>query len=257
MSKIYRIFVFGPIGSGKSKLCNFIIMKRIFVVGSEGCSLGIEIFNTKRNGLNLEIIDYKGYPEHEEDEKKFKRFMDKLKGQKLNSIDLFLLVINPFYVRYPSDTKNYIKLILNTFTPIEFFNHLGIIFTHCYSCPKEELGKDIDIIVMQLNQIFEELIGIKNNPNIILPKIYEIDTELDDNEKYIEKYQATIDVLLLNMEKNYEICGEISIQDIKFGGVNERLENEVIKLEESKDENREKKIEELIKKYDICIHSFS
>ena len=110
---------------------------------------------------------------------------------------------------------------------------------------------------MQLNQIFEELIGIKNNPNIILPKIYEIDTKLDDNEKYIEKYQATIDVLLLNMEKNYEICGEISIQDIKFGGVNERLENEVIKLEESKDENREKKIEELIKKYDICIHSFS
>ena len=48
--------------------------------------------------------------------------MDKLKGQKLNSIDLFLLVINPFYVRYPSDTKNYIKLILNTFTPIEFLN---------------------------------------------------------------------------------------------------------------------------------------
>ena len=31
------------------------------------------------------------------------------------------------------------------------------------------------------------------------------------------------------MEKNYEICGEISIQYIKFGGVNERLENEVIK----------------------------
>ena len=110
---------------------------------------------------------------------------------------------------------------------------------------------------MQLNQIFEELIGIKNNPNIILPKAYEIDTELDDNEKYIEKYQATIDVLLLNMEKNYEICGEISIKDIKIDGVKERLENEVIKLEESKDENREKKIEELIKKYDICIHSFS
>ena len=146
---------------------------------------------------------------------------------------------------------------MNTFTPIEFFNHLGIIFTHCYDHIKEKLRKNIDIIVMQLNQIFEELIGIKNNPNIILPKIYEIDTKLDDNEKYIEKYQATIDVLLLNMEKNYEICGEISIQDIKFGGVNERLENEVIKLEESKDENREKKIEELIKNYDICIHSFS
>jgi len=256
MSKIYRIFVFGPLGSGKSQLCNFIFMKKVFDARPQSCSQTVDIFNTKRNGLNLEIIDYAGYTEYKA-ENDLREIMHELKDKKLNSLDLFLLVINPFYVRYPSDTKNYIKLILNTFTPIEFFNHLGIIFTHCYACLKEKLRKNIDIIVMQLNQIFEELIGIKNNPNIILPKIYEIDTELDDNEKYIEKYQATIDVLLLNMEKNYEICGEISIQDIKFGGVNERLENEVIKLEESKDENREKKIEELIKKYDICIHSFS
>jgi len=256
MSKIYRIFVFGPLRSGKSQLCNFILMKKVFDARPQSCSQTVDIFNTKRNGLNLEIIDYVGYTEYKAGNDLHK-ILHKLKDKKLNSIDLFLLVINPFYVRYPSDTKNYIKLILNTFTPIEFFNHLGIIFTHCYDLTKEKLRKNIDIIVMQLNQIFEELIGIKNNPNIILPKIYEIDTKLDDNEKYIEKYQATIDVLLLNMEKNYEICGEISIQDIKFDGVNERLENEVIKLEESKDENREKKIEELIKKYDICIHSFS
>ena len=256
MSKIYRIFVFGPSYSGKSQLCNFIFMKKVFDARQPGCSQTVDIFSTKRNGLNLEIIDYVGYTEYKAEENLY-RIIDQLKGQKLNSLDLFLLVINPFYVRFPSDTKNYIKLILNTFTPIEFFNHLGIIFTHCYDHIKEKLRKNIDIIVMQLNQIFEELIGIKNNPNIILPKIYEIDTKLDDNEKYIEKYQATIDVLLLNMEKNYEICGEISIKDIKIDGVKERLENEVIKLEESKDENREKKIEELIKKYDICIHSFS
>jgi len=128
MSKIYRIFVFGPIGSGKSKLCNFIIMKRIFVVGSEGCSLGIEIFNTKRNGLNLEIIDYTGYTEHEA-EGNFKGVIDELKRKKLNSIDLFLLVIKPFYVRYPTDTKNYLKLILNIFTPIELFYHLDYLYT--------------------------------------------------------------------------------------------------------------------------------
>ena len=256
MSKIYRIFVFGPSYSGKSYLCNFIIMKKVFDARPQSCSQTVDIFKTKRNGLNLEIIDYVGYTEYKA-ENDLHNIIHELKDKKLNSLDLFLLVINPFYVRLPSDTKNYIKLILNTFTPVEFFNHLGIIFTHCYDLTKEKLRKNIDIIVMQLNQIFEELIGIKNNPNIILPKIYEIDTELDDNEKYIEKYQATIDVLLLNMEKNYEICGEISIQDIKIDGVKERLENEVIKLEESKDENREKKIEELIKKYDICIHSFS
>ena len=119
MSKIYRIFVFGPAGSGKSYLCNFIIMKKKFYV--EHCSFNFDIFNTKRNGLNLEIIDCTGYTGHGMDEKNFKRVIDELKEKKVNSIDLFLLVINPFYVRYPSDTKNYLKLILNTFTLIEFF----------------------------------------------------------------------------------------------------------------------------------------
>ena len=68
------------------------------------------IFNTKRNGLNLEIIDYAGYTEYKA-ENYLHYIIHELKDKKLNSLDLFLLVINPFYVRYPSDTKNYIKLI--------------------------------------------------------------------------------------------------------------------------------------------------
>ena len=110
---------------------------------------------------------------------------------------------------------------------------------------------------MQLNQFLEEIVGIKNNPNIIPPKIYEIDTDFDENGKYNDKYQATIDVLLLNMEKNFEICGEISTKDHKLDGVQERLEKEEIKFKQINNENREIKIKEIIDKYNINIRSFS
>ena len=128
MSKIYRIFVFGPSDSGKSQLCNFIFMKKVFDARPQSCSQTVDIFNTKRNGLNLEIINYAGYTEYEA-ENDLHNIIHELKDKKLNSLDLFLLVINPFYVRFPSDTKNYIKLILNTFTPIELFYHLDYLYT--------------------------------------------------------------------------------------------------------------------------------
>ena len=256
MSKIFRILPIGPVGSGKSKLCNFIVKEnKIVIEKSYPCSKGPEIFPTERNGLNLEIIDFTGYTNQIEcDESNFETLLNKLKER--NSLDLFLLVIKSNDVRFHSNTKDYLKLILNTFTPYEFFNHLAIIFTFFNESVKTELRKNIDIITMQLSQTLEELIGIKNNPNIILPKIYEIDSKLKKNE-YFEKYQATIDVLLLNMEKNFEICGEIPVKDIKFNGVKERLEKEEIKFCQSKDENREIKIKELIQKYDINIRTFS
>ena len=62
MSKIFRILPIGPVGSGKSKLCNFIFKEnKIDIEKSYSCSKGPEIFPTERNGLNLEIIDFTGY----------------------------------------------------------------------------------------------------------------------------------------------------------------------------------------------------
>ena len=257
MSKIYRLLTIGPIGSGKSRLCNFIFRKNIFAQNEGCCSVGPEIFLTKRNGLNIEIIDYEGYEYKIRDKDNFKKILNILIEK--NSLDLFLLVFDSIYLRFHSDTKNYLEIILNTFTPTEFLNHLAIVFTDCelFRFSKKIIVKNIDIITMQLNQFLEEIVGIKNNPNIIPPKIYEIDTELDENEKYNDKYQATIDVLLLNMEKNFEICGEISTKDLKLDGVKERLEKEEIKFKQINNENREIKIKEIIDKYNINIRTFS
>ena len=48
-----------------------------------------------------------------------------------------MLVFN-FTNRIDGKTKDYMKLIANTFTPTEFFDHLAIIFTFSPEEPDEE-----------------------------------------------------------------------------------------------------------------------
>ena len=118
MSKIFRILPIGPISSGKSRLCNFIFKENKFGVKNSGSKVP-EIFQTKRNGFYLEIIDFTGYTEDiTYNESNFKTVLNKLKER--NSLDLFLLVIKSNDVRFHSNTKDYLKLILNTFSPYEF-----------------------------------------------------------------------------------------------------------------------------------------
>ena len=46
MSKIYRIFVFGPLRSGKSQLCNF-FMKKVFDARPQSCSQTVDFLTQK------------------------------------------------------------------------------------------------------------------------------------------------------------------------------------------------------------------
>ena len=57
MSKVYRILTIGPIGSGKSELCNFIFRENKFTQNKPSCSCSKspKICQTKRNELNIEI----------------------------------------------------------------------------------------------------------------------------------------------------------------------------------------------------------
>ena len=70
-----------------------------------------------------------GYVYENGDKDIFKRVLNVLIEK--NSLDLFLLVFNSIDLRFHSDTKNYLEIILNTFTPTEFLNHLAIVFTDC------------------------------------------------------------------------------------------------------------------------------
>ena len=127
MSKIYRILTLGPIGSGKSRLCNFIFRENIFAQNEGCCSVVPEIFLAERNGLNIEIIDCVGYEYKIRGKDNFKEMLNVLIEK--NSLDVFLLVFNSVDLRFHSDTKNYLEIILSAFAPAEF---LAVIYNKTY-----------------------------------------------------------------------------------------------------------------------------
>ena len=108
-----------------------------------------------------------------------------------------MLVFN-FTNRIDGKTKDYMKLIANTFTPTEFFNHLAIIFTFYPENPSDMQIKNKERITSQIFEIIKDTIGLADGQTTFCPAIYELDTE-KKNGNFIEKFQATIDIILLQM----------------------------------------------------------
>jgi flagellar biosynthesis GTPase FlhF len=184
--------------------------------------------------INIELIDTAGCSDSGgSDEENFKYLIDELKKKK--SIDLFLLVFN-FTNRIDGKTKDYMKLIANTFTPTEFFNHLAIIFTFYPENPSDTQIKKKEKITRQIIGIIKDTIGLADGQTTFCPAIYELDTE-KKNGDFIEKFQATIDIILLKMQMIIKVNGEVNTENIKFCGVKDRLKEEQEKLEKQRLEN--------------------
>ena len=252
MPKIYRIVPLGPTGSGKSQLCNFIYKDKSNTKFEVSDSLDsktkipqFELFT--RNGINIELIDTAGCSDSNgDDEKNFKMLIEKLREKK--TIDLFLLVFN-FTGRIDQTTRDYIKFISNTFTPTEFYNHLAIIFTNYREKPTKKDKDKLDIKVEEIKNLLKEIIGIGDGENTVTPKVYELDTETDDNNEFVEKFQATIDVILLKMKANVMEFGEVNTETIKYNGKEDRLKEEEERLKQIEINNKlkQQKYEEKMK----------
>ena len=124
--------------------------------------------------IEIELIDTAGCSDSTGgDEENFKNLINKLKEVK--SIDFFLLVFNFEEPRIDDNNRDFIKLIANTFTPMEFFNHLAIIFTHYKEKPTK---KDIARKETKTNQIIKlikDIIGMLDDETTFTPYIYELD----------------------------------------------------------------------------------
>ena len=252
MPYIYRIVPLGPTGCGKSQLCNFIYKDKSntkFKV-SEGFDSQTkdpqsEIFIRKIDdeAIELELIDTAGCSDSDgNDEENFKKLVDKLKEKK--AIDLFILVFKFTQDRIDKQTKDYIKLIANTFTPTEFYNHLAIIFTQYPQNPDDDDKRRKEMKTSEIIRIIKNIIGLGNGQSTIPPNIYELDTK-KYNDNFIPKFQATIDIILLKMKDVINIIGPVNSENIKYCGVEDRLKEEQKKLEQKKLEfERLKKMEE-------------
>ena len=256
LSKPFLIVTLGHTGHGKSQLCNFIIKdlnNSKFKVSSGFDSQTAEsqcvLFNRKINNevFQLELIDTAGCGDTaKEDEENFKKLIDKLKEKKY--VDLFLLVFNFQEPRIDGPTREYIKLIANTFTPTEFYNHLAIIFTHFPENPTEDDKKMKIMKTEKIIDLIKQIIGLNDDQAKYPLYIYELDTK-KYNDNFILKFQETIDSMLIKMKENINKIGSVNTENIKYCGVKERLIEEQKKLELQKLEfERLKKLEEEKKK---------
>ena len=256
LSKPFTIVLLGHTGHGKSQLCNFIIKDLTntkFKVsdGFDSQTVESQCIKFKRKITNedfqLELIDTAGCGDSaREDEENFKKLINKLKEKKY--VDLFLLVFNFREARINGPTRDYIKLIGNTFTPTEFYNHLAIVFTHFPENPNEDDKKMKKLKSEKIIELIKNLIGLDNNQAKVPLYIYELDT-LSYNGNFIQKFQETIDTILIKMKDNINKIGSVNTENIKYCGVKERLEEEQKKFEKQKLEfERLKKLQEEKKK---------
>ena len=146
--------------------------------------------------------------------------------------------------RIDNNTRNYIKFIANTFTPTEFFNHLVIIFTNYKENPTFRDEEKKNKKTNQIIDIIKNTIGIGNKGITFIPKVYELDTELNNDGNFIEKFQATIDIILLRMLNMVEINGPVDTKNIKYNNVKDRIKQEEEELEKKYKEFEKQKEEE-------------
>ena len=86
-----------------------------------------------------------------------------------------MLVFN-FTNRIDGKTKDYMKLIANTFTPTEFFDHLAIIFTFSPEEPDEDDIKYKEKKACQIINIIKDSIGLDNGEIRFVTIIYGLNT---------------------------------------------------------------------------------
>ena len=97
-------------------------------------------------------------------------------------------------------------------------------------------------------ELIKNIIGLDNNQAKVPLYIYELDTQ-NYNGNFIQKFQETIDTILIKMKDNINKIGSVNTENIKYCGVKERLEEEQKKFEKQKLEfERLKKLQEEKKK---------
>ena len=132
MDKIYKIAVIGPTGVGKSQFCNYIQKdytnsKNEVSDSLDSCTQDPSPNIFERHNTTFNFIDTAGNNDStNNDDKNLEKLVNYLREIKeINNIFLLLT----FGERLSNSSREYIKKLGKIFTPMEFYNHLTIIFT--------------------------------------------------------------------------------------------------------------------------------
>ena len=225
-----NIIMIGHTGAGKSQLGNSILQREVFEVGHGNDSkteIKKEGFGTL-NGLDLRIIDTRGFSDTKENEQDHKDDWKKIAELFVNdlSIDGIIFVFNFTDKRKGQQYKNLIQKLKELFGTEILKQRLKIVFTNAkYGLEYEEEMEEIQANEM-IKLIGSDIIGRNDmifvNTHIKLIK--------HDEFKYFDKIT--------------ELIKQFSIIKEKFGSMdNQKVEMKRKELEE-KEKQKKKELEE-------------
>ena len=266
MEKVHHIAVIGPTGVGKSQFCNYVQKdstntKNKVSDSLDSCTQDPAPNVFERQNSKFNFIDTAGNNDsYNNDKRNLEKLVDYLR--KIQKIDNIFLLLT-FGERLSNDSREYIKKLGKIFTPMEFYNHLIIIFTK--SGEPEKQKKKKEKTKQEVIKILKESFEVENTIIGKIPDVYFIDTEFDeDSLTFNEKSQDTIDIILKKLlldEQKYKYK-PIDTSNLDMTGENKRKreENERYELELMKkkyeemkmlkeaEEKKKKQLEEKLKK---------
>ena len=227
LSKVYRVIVIGPTGSGKSQFCNFVqrdLTNSKNIVSNSLKSCTQEPFSNifTRLDMNLEFIDSAGSSDSSDnDDKNLEKLVNYLKNKK--QIDYILLLLK-FGEKLTGETKRYLLDLGKIFTPSEFYYHLCIIFTKYPIKPKKKDVLTRDLLIKEINETLKESFKLDINQELPTIDVHFIDTDIDENDQgelfYDEKSQDTVDIIIKKIKLNSEMYNPINTENLEYTEVN-------------------------------------
>lgn len=241
---LYRAVVFGPTGSGKSQFCNFSqrdLENNINKVSDSlsSCTQDPQSNFINRCGIKIELIDTAGSNDSgNKDAENLQKVCNYLRPK--SQIDYIILVLN-YEERLQKDTRDYIKILGDMFTTKEFYTHFCVVFTHLPEKENKKVKEKKEKHREEINNIINEIFGIKKNEKLPKVKVYFLNTEVDEdddgNKKFNEKSQLTVDILIEQMVVDVSRYQPINTTNIETSGKSKHL----------REDEQEKKIKQLEK----------